>query len=163
MRQIIARAVEMLDARPDDVYAILADYREGHPRILPPKNLYGLQVEKGGQGAGTLIRFKARVLGVEQAFYHRVSEPEPGRVLVEQDVIETPQHLITTFTVTPQEEGKKAQVEICTSLHASPGLKGLVECLLIPLVNGRIYRQELKLLEAVAQERASSSLQKQAR
>ena len=154
MRQICARTVGILDARPEDIYATLADYHKGHPSILPKESLYDLQVEQGGQGAGTIIRFKARVLGVEQSFHHRVSEPEPGRVLVEQD-IDTAQNLTTTFTVTPLQEGKKSQVEIRTTMKASPGLKGLVERLVIPLANPPIYRKELKLLETVARQRAS--------
>jgi hypothetical protein len=154
MGQINAKAVDMLDARPEDVYATIADYHEGHPRILPRENLYDLQVEQGGQGAGTIIRFKARMLGVEQSFHQRVSEPEPGRVLVEQD-IDTAQNVTTTFIVTPLEEGKKSQVEIRTTMNASPGLKGLIERLVIPIANPSIYRKELKLLEAVARLRAS--------
>lgn len=154
MGQISARAVDILDVRPENVYATIADYHEGHPGILPRKNLYDLQVEQGGYGAGTVIRFKSRILGVEQSFHHRVSEPEPGRILVEQD-IEPGQNLTTTFTVTPLDDGKKSQVEIRTTLNASSGLRGLVERLLVPLVNPPIYRKELKLLEAVAQQRAS--------
>ena len=154
MGKISAKAVDILDARPQDIYATIADYHEGHPSILPRKKLYDLQVEQGGYGAGTIIRFKARILGVEQAFHHRVSEPEPGRVLVEQD-IEPGQNVTTTFTVTPLENGKKAQVEICTTLDASPGLRGLAERLVLSLANPPIYRKELKLLEAVARQRAS--------
>ena len=153
MGHICARAVSMLDARPEDVYATIADYHDGHRRILPKENLYDLQVEQGGQGAGTVIRFKARILGVEQSFHHRVSEPEPGRVLVEQDM-DTEQQLATMFIVTPLENGKKSQVEICTTLNASPGLKGIIERLMIPLANPPIYRKELRLLEVVAQQRA---------
>ena len=149
MGQISAKAVDILDARPEDVYATIADYHKGHPSILPRKNLYDLRVEQGGYGAGTIIRFKARMLGVEQSFHHRVSEPEPGRVLVEQD-IEPGQNVTTTFTVTSLDDGKKAQVEICTTLNASPGLRGLVERLLVPLTNPPIYRKELKLLAPAA-------------
>lgn len=154
MGQISAKVMGVLDARPEDVYATIADYHEGHPSILPKKSLYDLQVEQGGQGAGTIIRFKARVLGVEQSFHHRVSEPEPGSVLVEQD-IDSAQNVTTTFSVTSLEEGKKSQVEIRTTMNASSGLKGLVERLVISLANPSIYRKELKLLEAVARQRAS--------
>ena len=153
MRQIHMKAAAVLDARPEDVYATIADYHNGHPQILPKENLYDLQVEQGGHGAGTVIRFKAKVLGVERTLYHRVSEPEPGRVLVEQD-IDDPQHLMTTFTVTPVEQAQKSHVEIATTMDASPGLAGLVESVVIPLVNPAVYRKELKLLEAVAQKRA---------
>ena len=155
MGQIRIKTVEVLDARPEDVYSTIADYRKGHPRILPKENLYDLQVEEGGYGAGTIIRFKSRILGVEQSFHHRVSEPEPGRVLVEQD-IDAVQNVTTTFTVIPVEEGKKSKVEISTTMIASPGFRGFAERVVLSIFNLRIYRKELKLLEAVAQKRGTA-------
>ena len=155
MGQIKVIATEVLDARPEDVYATIVDYKQEHPRILPKENLYDLQVEEGGYGAGTIIRFKSRILGVEQSFYQRVSEPEPGRVIVEQD-IDTKQNLATTFTVIPVEEGKKSQVEISTTMNASPGFRGFAERVVLSIFNPRIYRKELKLLEAVAQKRGTA-------
>ncbi len=155
MGQIKVKAEAVLDARPEDVYATIADYRKGHASILPKKNLYDLHVEEGGYGAGTIIRFKSRILGVEQAFYQRVSEPEPGRVIVEQD-IEPGQNFATTFRVDPVEEGQKSHVEISTTVNASQGLSGLVERMVISMFNPRIYREEMKLLEAVAQKRECS-------
>ncbi|HXX79249.1 MAG TPA: SRPBCC family protein [Ktedonobacteraceae bacterium] len=155
MRQIKVKAETVLNAQPEDVYATIADYKKGHPGILPKKNLYDLQVEEGGYGAGTIMRFKSRILGIEQAFYQRVSEPEPGRVIVEQD-IEPGQNFITTFRVNPVKGGQKSHVEISTSLDASPGLKGLIERVVISMANPRIYREELRLLEAVARKREGS-------
>ncbi|GAC1465481.1 MAG: hypothetical protein PVSMB2_32120 [Ktedonobacteraceae bacterium] len=51
MRQIHVKEVAVLDARPEDVYATIADYRNGHPHIIPKESLYDLQVEQGGYGA----------------------------------------------------------------------------------------------------------------
>jgi hypothetical protein len=155
MGQVNVKATQVLDARPEDVYATIADYRKGHPSILPKENLYDLQVEEGGYGAGTIIRFKSRVMGVEQSFYQRVSEPEQGRVIVEQD-IDTKQNFATTFKVIPVEEGKKSQVEISTTMNASPGIRGFAERVVLSIFNPRIYRKEMKLLEAVAQKRETA-------
>ncbi len=152
MGQIKVKAVAILDARPEDVYATIADYQHGHPNILPQETLYDLRVEQGGYGAGTIMRFKMKALGVEQAFYQRVSEPEAGRVLVEQD-IDSVQNVMTTFTVNPVEQGQKSQVEISTTMNASPGFRGLLERVIVPIFNAQVYRKELKLLEAVAQRR----------
>ena len=155
MRQITVKATAIIEAPPADVYATIADYRQGHPNIIPKENLYDLEVEQGGYGAGTIIRVIARVLGVEQPYYQLVSEPEPGRVLVEQDIDST-QNSATTFTVLPIEQGQKSQVEISTTMNSSPGLKGLFERILVPMVLPPIYRKELKLLEAVAQKRGNA-------
>jgi hypothetical protein len=153
MTQIIVKAEADLEAPSAEVYATIADYRQGHPNILP-KELYDLQVEQGGYGAGTVFRFKMRMLGGVQSFYQRVSEPEPGRVLVEQD-IDASQQVTTTFRVIPLDQGQKSHVEITTTMHPSPGLRGLVERILVPMINSRIYQRELKLLEGVAQRRST--------
>src|SRR5947209_5799753 len=156
MGQIKVKAKAVLDARPEDIYATIADYQHGHPNILPKESLYDLQVEQGGYGADTLIRFKMKALGVEQSFYQRVSEPEPGRVLVEQD-IDSVQNVMTTFTVTPVEQEQKSHVEIATTMNASPGFKGFLERIIVPIFNRSVYRKELKLLEAVAQKRKTTN------
>jgi Polyketide cyclase / dehydrase and lipid transport len=155
MGLIKAKAAAVLAARPEDVYATIADYRQGHPHIIPQESLYDLQVEQGGYGAGTIIRFQARALGVERSFYQRVSEPEPGRVLVEQD-IDSVNNVVTTFTVTPLEQGQKSHVEISHTEKASPGLQGFIERIVEPIVMSPILRKELKLLEGVAQKRGTS-------
>ena len=153
MRQIYVKADAVLDARPEDVYAAIADYHHGHPNIIPKENFFGLQVEQGGYGAGTIHSFKFKALGVEKTFRQRVSEPEPGKVLVEQD-IDTPQNTTTTFTVIPVEHGQKAHVEISTTMNPTPGLTGAVERLVVPMINACVYRKELKLLEAFARRNA---------
>jgi len=156
MGQIKVKAEAVLNARPEDVYATIADYKKGHPSILPKESFYDLQVEEGGYGAGTIMSFKARVLGVEQSFHQRVSEPEPGRVLVEQD-IDSIQNVTTIFKVIPVEQGQKSHVEITTKMNPSPGLKGFVERVVVSIFNPPIYRKELKLLESVAQKKETSS------
>jgi hypothetical protein len=80
-----------------------------------------------------------------------VSEPEPGRVLVERD-IDSPQDIETTFTVDAVENGQKARVEIKTTMVPTPGLVGLSEQIIIPIINKQIYQKELKKLEAFAQK-----------
>jgi Polyketide cyclase / dehydrase and lipid transport len=153
MRQIYVKADAVLDARPEDVYAAIADYKLGHPYTVPKENFFDLQVEQGGYGAGTIHSFKFKALGVVKTFRQRVSEPEPGRVLVEQD-IDTPQNTTTTFTVIPVENGQKAHVEIATTMNPSPGLTGVFERMVVPVINTRVYRKELKLLEAFARRNA---------
>lgn len=151
MSQIKAKEAAILDAKPEDVYATIADYRNGHPHIVPPDTFSDMCVEQGGYGEGTVIRFKMKSLGVVQEFHHRVTEPEPGRVLVEQD-IDSAQHVVTIFTVTPVENGEKSHVEIMTTMNASPGVRGVIERFVVSVLNPRVYRKELKLLEAVAQK-----------
>ncbi len=150
MPQIHAAASALIDAPPAAVYAILADYRTGHPQILPRQFFTGLEIESGGQGAGTIFRTGVRVLGRETRLRMEVREPQPGRVLSETDLATG---LTTSFTVTPAAEGQSL-VEIATVWEGGGGLGGLLERLTSPLFMRRIYLAELALLaQYVAQGR----------
>ena len=143
--RVAASAIIKVPAQ--QVYAMLADYHNGHPHILPSQYFSDLQVEQGGIGAGTVIGFQMRVLGGTQTFRAAIMEPEPGRVLVETNL---PSGAITTFTVDPRLGGQHAQVTIATELAVSNWLEGLVTKMLLH----RIYVQELKLLAAYAEKRS---------
>lgn len=140
-----------IPARPETVYAILADYRHAHPRILPKPYFTSLTVEHGGMGAGTVIQIVMRVLGQERAMRQIVSEPEPGRVLVEQDA---DADLTTTFTVTPVGDWQQAHVTIATDWTARPGVGGWVEKTLTTALLRSIYAKELALLASYAPQHA---------
>jgi dephospho-CoA kinase len=84
-----------------------------------------------------------QVMGVEQELQLEVSEPEPGRVLVERDQAAG---ILTTFTVDPMEDGKSSRVTIATQAKASPGLRGWIEKLVNPVIVRRIYKEELQQL-----------------
>jgi hypothetical protein len=129
------------------VYDILADYREGHPRILPSP-FRNFVVEQGGRGAGTLTRFDVRAFGRTQSFRHEVLEPEPGRVLVERDC---DLDSCTTFTVEPS--GGESTVTIRTELTSRPGLAGMIERFLSTRFLVRLYREELEKLDRIARQR----------
>ncbi|CAN5849949.1 hypothetical protein BH10CHL1_BH10CHL1_09460 [soil metagenome] len=132
------------------VYRISADYREGHPQILPAY-FSDLVVEEGGFGAGTRIRFKMTALGKIQTFHALISEPEPGRVLVEDTGPEA--GTVTTFTIDPIAQGEQAQVTIATELKSSGGIGGVIERFFTRMFLRRVYTQELKLLGEVAMRR----------
>lgn len=149
MTTLSAHASAVIDASPEEVYRLIADYHTGHPRILPKRYFRDLTVEEGGYGAGTIIRFKTRAGGIERPYRMAVTEPQPGRVLVETDTTPT-SSLATTFTVTPVADGRQAQVEIATEWDASGGIAGLMERLFYPPGMRRIYRQELRQIADVA-------------
>jgi len=141
-----ATASATIDARPPTVYAIVADYTDGHPRILPEKYFSNFAVERGGIGAGTIIRFDVRLLGSTRAVRAEITEPKPGRVLVETD-LET--GATTSFTLQPANGGNRTIVTIETS-WPSHGVRGVIERLVAPAVLRRVYVEELKKLNEVA-------------
>lgn len=151
-QQVSAAAI--INAPAKQIYAILADYRDGHPRILPQQYFSSLEVERGGVGAGTVIRFQMRAPGMTRTFHADISEPEPGRVLVESNRVEgdpAPQS-VTTFTVDPLDGGHQARVTIDTELSVSNWLEGFFTTMFLR----RVYAQELKQIAALAEKQADS-------
>ncbi|MCC7205791.1 MAG: SRPBCC family protein [Anaerolineae bacterium] len=143
MSSIHVEVSDVIDARADVVYGIIADYRVGHPAILPKPYFSDLTVEQGGLGAGTVIRFQMTVMGQTFPFHQAISEPEPGRVLVETDLV-TGQ--TSRFILDPVGDGARTRVTIAADFPASPGLKGLMERLFNPPITRRIFRTELQNL-----------------
>lgn len=146
MTHLYASETHTINAAAAQVYGILADYRNHHPHILPVQYFTRLTVLEGGQGAGTRFQATLRVMGKENDFRMRVSEPQPGQVLVETDL---DKDLITTFTVLPK-GASRSEVTIATRWAGKRGLSGLVERLTVPSLLRRIYRQELRQLETYA-------------
>jgi hypothetical protein len=128
------------------VYDLIADYRNSHPRFLPPRYFPRLEVERGGTGAGTLIRFQMRAFGVTREIRAEISEPCPGRVLMETDLEIGAR---TSFTVTPVPEGA-CRVTIETVWDAK-GVRGWIERLTAPRLLRTIYAEELSRLAALAE------------
>jgi hypothetical protein len=140
-------AERVLDAPADFVYHCLSDYREHHrPGGFLPPAFTDLQVLRGGVGAGTVIRFTTVAAGRAQTRTQDVSEPEPGRVLVEWGDGEG-----STFTVEPR--GERALVRIETVLNTR-GIEGFALRLLGARLLRPLYEDELSRLERHAQEHA---------
>lgn len=143
----VISASALIPARRDRVYSLIANYRDGHPRIVP-KQFSNLVVEQGGVGAGTVVRFQMSVFGKKQSFRAAISEPEPGRVLVETDLDSN--GAVTTFTVDPGTAPAESRVTISTQLPVRSGPLGLVEKTLSTLLLRPMYVQELANLARVA-------------
>lgn len=139
-------ATRVVPAPAKRVYDILADYRTGHPQILPARFFRDVCVETGGHGEGTVIRFAMTVFGAVRRIRAAVVEPEPGRVLVERDL--NGNGPVTTFTVNPVGRGH-ADVTIETA-WTPRGPASFLQRILAPPVLRRIYAEELLNLEKVA-------------
>ena len=140
-------ASAIIPARRERVYSILANYKEGHPRILP-RQFRELIVEQGGTGAGTVIRFQMSVFGKKQTFRAAITEPEPGRVLVETDL--DANGAVTTFIVDPGTAPADSRVTISTEVAVRSGVAGFLEKRLSTLLLRSICVKELANLARVA-------------
>jgi len=143
----VISASAVVPARRERVYSLIANYNDGHPRILP-KQFSNLTVEQGGVGAGTVIRFQMSVLGKKQTLRAAITEPEPGRVLVETYL--DGKDTVTTFTVNPGTAPADSHVTISTELPVRSGFLGVLERKLSALLLRPIYSKELQNLARVA-------------
>lgn len=137
----------IIPARSERVYSLISNYSDGHPRILP-QQFTSLVVEQGGVGAGTIIRFQMSVFGKKRSFRAAITEPEPGRVLVETDL--DANGAVTTFTVTPSGAPADSQVTISTELNVRSGFLGKIERAMATMLLRPIYLKELQNLARVA-------------
>ncbi len=142
MSLIHVEATEIINARPEEVYAVFADYRVAHPAILPKPYFADLRVEQGGQGSGTIVQADMNVFGVKRSYRLAVTEPEPGRVLMETD----PDAGVETRFIVEPVGGQQSRVTISSDTRLSAGFAGLMERLMNPPITRRIYRQELRQL-----------------
>jgi hypothetical protein len=143
----IVSASAIIPARRERVYSLIANYIDGHSRILP-KQFSNLTVEQGGMSAGTVIRFQMSLLGMKQTFRAAITEPEPGRVLVETDL--DTNKAVTTFTVNPGHAPADSNVTISTELPVRSGFLGIIERKVATLLLRPIYEKELQNLARVA-------------
>jgi hypothetical protein len=140
-------AERLIGAPADVVYRCLADYTHHHrPGGFLPPAFSNQEVLSGGIGDGTVIRVCIRLAGRTTTLTSRISEVEPGRVLVEDG-----QGVHTTFTVQPQAD--MSRVRFDTQLEAA-GLQGLMNKLFAVRLLRPLYTDELERLERYAQSQA---------
>ena len=149
MAKVEASAERTIDAPADAVYGYLADMNQ-HPRFLPPA-FSDFKVEEGGVGAGTVTSFMITAGGRKRAYRVRVTEPAPGRTLVESD---TNSSLVTTFNVEPQDG--RSLVRISTSWDGAAGIGGFFERTFAPRALRRMFLDELDRLNTYARDQRPS-------
>ena len=143
MAKVVASAERSIDAPADEVYSYLADMHQ-HQQFLPPA-FSDFRVEQGGVGVGTVTSFKITAGGRTRPYRMEITEPAPGRTLVESD---TGSSLVTTYNVTPQ--GDKSRVSINTSWDGASGIGGFFERTFAPRALRTLYLDALERLNTYA-------------
>lgn len=147
MALIHVQAERTINATPERVHAVLADYRGRHAEILPPENYLDYHVEQGGTGAGTVFAYRLRAARRERPYTLRVSEPTPGTVITEND---TSSSLVTTWTLEPQSAGQQTRVRLTTEWQGASGVGGFFERTFAPGGLHRLYDAVLARLDTAA-------------
>jgi hypothetical protein len=137
-------AERVIAAPADVVYRCLADYVHHHrPGGFLPPAFSNQEVLSGGVGDGTVIRLNLSLAGRTNTMTAHISEPQPGRVLIERGT-----GVQTTFTVQP--EADQSRVRFDTVLEAG-GLEGLMNWFFAARLLRPLYADELQRLERYAQ------------
>lgn len=140
-----------IDAPPQAIYNVIADYRVGHQAILPRPAFEEMVVDEGGFGAGTVIRLRVRIFGKAYFYHQRVTEPEPGRVIQETD-INTGQ--LTRFFIDPLNGGQRTRVTIASEFPAQSKAFIFLERIMHQFITKRLFNIELRQLEAYVKTQA---------
>jgi hypothetical protein len=131
----------------DVLYDCIANYAAHHrPEGFLPEAFSDFVVTKGGIGAGTEASWVVTAGGRPRAIHATISEPEPGRRLVE-----TSPGIVTTFLVESQARGAVVRFE---TVIDEGGVQGLLTRLFAPRLLRPIYEDELGRLEAYARRLA---------
>lgn len=151
MSTVTAYAEKVLDSAAETVYNCIADMRNHHPNFLPPA-FSDFAVESGGFGDGSVTTCKFTAGGRTREYRMAVSEPQPGRILREED---TNSSLVTTFTVTANGPDR-CTVRINTKWEGAGGVGGFFEKRFAPKALRRIYDDELTRLGAYAKQQPAA-------
>jgi hypothetical protein len=136
-----------VNAPADVAYKIIADYRH-HDHIVPKPPFSPIVVEQGGVGAGTVIHFQVTLLGRTDTCHSLITEPEPGRVMVETETISK---TVTTFTVDPGAINGRSLVTISCLFQGRSGILGAIERWVVTRLMTPVLTKEIRLLEEYAQ------------
>ena len=137
-------------APPDVVYRYLSDMQNHHPHFLPPA-FSDFQVVAGGIGEGTVVTFQFAAGGRRRDFRQTLTEPEPGRRMVETDANSSS---VTTFLVDSVDAGKSSKVTISTQWNGARGIGGFFERIFAPRVMRGIYIDQIRRLDEYARSHA---------
>ena len=135
----------VINAPAKDVYSVLADYNNGHPKIMPKNFCEGLRVVKGtGIGENTRIEVRFNIYGQRETLIMDISEPEPGRILQE---IDTKAVNITRFIVDPIDQ-ESSRVTIQTKVMKQTGIPPgpYLDMIIKEIVLKRVFKAELETL-----------------
>src|SRR6476620_11096492 len=136
-------AERRLAAPPELLYLCLANYRDHHrPDGFLPPAFTDFNVIRGGVGAGTEVSWTVTAGGRPRAIRATISEPEPGRTL-----LETADRVETTFTVDPDPDGALVRFE---TVIDDPGIQGILTRLFAERLLRPLYEEELTSLEDYA-------------
>lgn len=150
MNRISVQTEYVIPAPPEEVYESLIDFQNARPSILT-SNFVNYNVEQGGVGEGTVIRYHLKAAGRKRPYRMHITETSKGEILTERD---SNSSLVTMWTLTPVDNGQQTQVRLVSEWEGAGGIGGFFERAFAPRGLRGIYD---KMLSRLAQKIHPSS------
>jgi hypothetical protein len=141
MGRVSASSTILINADPATVLGAVADYRVVRPKILSPQ-YSEYQVLEGGQGQGTVARWKLQATKSRSRVVHAAVDVA-GRTVIEKDANSS---LVTNWTVAPA-GAAGSSVTVKTTWTGATGIKGFFEKTFAPLGLRKIQDEVLANLK----------------
>lgn len=120
---------QILDARPDQIDAILTEYRMGNRAIAPQPLCMDLQIVEHIPETGAVIHAKVSLTHFEHTFEEIVNEDVPLRLIMEYDA---EWETMVMIMIEPIIHSEKTRITISTTYVPQANFTYFVEDLLIP-------------------------------
>jgi uncharacterized membrane protein len=156
MAHIYVQSEYLIPAPPEEVYASLIDFQNTRPSILT-SNFVDYDVEQGGVGEGTVIRYHLKAAGRKRPYRMHINETIKGEILTERD---SNSSLVTMWTLTPVNDGQQTQVSLVSEWEGAGGIGGFFERTFAPRGLRGIYG---KMLSQLANIHTSSAIEPSAK
>jgi hypothetical protein len=140
MGQVSASSTILIDATPETVLDVIADYRDARPRILSPQ-YSDYRVIEGGHGRGTVAAWRLQATK-SRSRNIQASVDVAGHTVIEKDANST---MVTNWTVAPA--GAGSSVTVKTTWNGAGGIKGFFEKTFAPIGLGKIQSEVLANLK----------------
>jgi hypothetical protein len=141
MGRVSASSTILINADPATVLGAVADYRVVRPKILSPQ-YSEYQVLEGGQGQGTVARWKLQATKSRSRVVHAAVDVA-GRTVIEKDANSS---LVTNWTVAPA-GAAGTSVTVKTTWTGATGIKGFFEKVFAPVGLRKIHDEVLANLK----------------
>lgn len=142
MSHISVQSEYIIPAPPEKVYESLIDFQNARPSILT-SNFVDYNVEQGGVGEGTIIRYDLKAGGRKRPYRMHIIETLKGGILTERD---SNSSLVTMWTLTPVNYGQLTQVRLVSEWEGAGGIGGFFERTFAPSGLRGIYNEMLSRL-----------------
>jgi hypothetical protein len=143
MQPMYSEVSHVMNARPEQINAILSEYRAGHHALEPLSYCIDFTLENSDNGAGNIVHVQMNFSGMEHEMYESVVTSVPLRLIMEYDAHSD---VVVVIVVEPTASAYKTRVTISTISAASPNFAGFIENLFIPRNLRQLYDKELRRL-----------------